>query len=332
MADRKKLINELHDMYVGELIPTKIVELHLTNLCNHNCIWCISKDVRNINNVFNFELATKLIKEIYECGGKKIVFSGGGEPLLFNGIDKLVKLSHELGMENVLITNGGNLTEDNIRSVAKYCDLVRISLDAGTYITHTDTHRPINIQQDNLFIIKEKISLLIEEKNRFGGQVIASFVITKENKSDLKEMINLCTEIGLKQMDLKTENSLGLVERKEILETIKTIVEQRNDSDLRITYDSLKERVIEECDKWFTIYMNAVIEADGNMYPCCHTPLNDTWLYGNVIEKGFKEIWYGDRRKEIIESTRNSSIGCKACSSMKTNQTISHAITKLYNS
>ncbi len=303
----------------------------MTNSCNHNCTWCISKDVRNTDSLFTFEIAEKLIKEIHECGGEKIIFSGGGEPLLFYDIDKLLKLSHDLGMETMLITNGGTLTDKNIISIAEYCDLVRISLDAGTYTSHANTHRPRNIQRDNLNIIKEKARQLIEEKKKHGGHVVASFVITKENINEIEQMINLCTEIGLRHMDIKTENSLSLDERKEIFEIIRPIIQQKDHSNIEITYDNPKERVIEECDRWFTVYMNAVIEANGDMYPCCHTSLNKDWLYGNVIHKGFREVWYGEKRKNIIDFNRNHKIGCKACTSTKVNNTIAQAITKLFN-
>ena len=65
-------------------------------------------------------------------------------------------------------------------------------------------------------------------------------------------------------------------------------------------------------------WLAALIEVDGNVYPCCrcYDPL------GNVYEADFREIWYGDRyrrfRKEAVQiSVRHTPVSgcdCYGCS------------------
>lgn len=101
---------------------------NITSSCNRNCKFCFrEKDMENLSLDENFCVLDSLVKLDID----KITYAGG-EPLLYDGIEKLFKASKEKGIYNKLNTNGGLLNEDNITKYLKYIDKVGFSIDSSS--------------------------------------------------------------------------------------------------------------------------------------------------------------------------------------------------------
>lgn len=81
----------------------------ITNYCNSRCEFCciIGKtNNKKREKYIPISRAKEFIKNAFELGSKRIVFTGGGEPTTrFNELIKLMKFSKSMNMEIHLITN-----------------------------------------------------------------------------------------------------------------------------------------------------------------------------------------------------------------------------------
>jgi len=107
--------------------------LNLDFICNHKCRKCFNLEddqpVRSGNHI-TLERQTDLIKEAADLGGKVVVFSGEGEPLLSKVIRKLVEQTCMSGMIPIVYSNGTTLTDDNLKLLVDNNASLVISLDS----------------------------------------------------------------------------------------------------------------------------------------------------------------------------------------------------------
>lgn len=89
--------------------------LKLTDRCNMNCYMCGQKHTRKVehNDDLNYEIIRDEIKKLDEL---ETVYLFGGEPLLYEKIDLILKMLYEANID-VLITTNGLLLD-------KYIDLI----------------------------------------------------------------------------------------------------------------------------------------------------------------------------------------------------------------
>ena len=108
----------------------KELKIELTNKCSRNCMHCSSNATNNINNFkeLNFEDVCKVIKEAKQIGVQTIVFTGG-EPLMYNRLSDLVKLTSKLGMKSTLYTFAYRTDE----TLNKYKNLINLGLNKIIY-------------------------------------------------------------------------------------------------------------------------------------------------------------------------------------------------------
>ena len=81
----------------------KEVKIELTNKCSRNCKHCSSSATSNNKNLkeLDFNHVSKIIREAKLMGVETIVFTGG-EPLMYDRLCELVKLTSSLGMKSTI--------------------------------------------------------------------------------------------------------------------------------------------------------------------------------------------------------------------------------------
>ena len=108
----------------------KEVKIELTNKCSRNCMHCSSNATSNIDNLkeLAFEDVCKIIKNAKLMEVETIVFTGG-EPLMYDKLSELVKLTTELGMKSTIYTFAYRTDE----TLNKYRNLISLGLNKIVY-------------------------------------------------------------------------------------------------------------------------------------------------------------------------------------------------------
>jgi len=109
------------------------LRVSLTDRCNLRCIYCMPEEgivKKTHNDIMRFEDLEKVISSFASLGIKKVRFTGG-EPLILNGLENLIKYTSSLpSIEDVSLTTNGILLADMAEELKKAgLNRVNISLD-----------------------------------------------------------------------------------------------------------------------------------------------------------------------------------------------------------
>lgn len=99
---------------------------NITARCNQNCKYC--HRFLNVKDL-TFDENLTILKNLIDAGVNCITWTGG-EALLLDGIDELLKYSYEHNIKNKIITNGKLLTPEKIDKIYRYLDSVTLSIDS----------------------------------------------------------------------------------------------------------------------------------------------------------------------------------------------------------
>ncbi len=108
----------------------KELKIELTNKCSRNCKHCSSSATNSIDNlkVLDFDDVSRIIKEAKLMGAETIVFTGG-EPLMYDRLPELIKLTSILRMKSTIYTFAYRTDE----TLNRYRQLIDLGLDKIVY-------------------------------------------------------------------------------------------------------------------------------------------------------------------------------------------------------
>lgn len=270
------------------------VYMKITGRCMLKCEFCsqygsIYKDM-DIND------AKKFLDELKDLGVVYIYYTGG-EPLIYENLDILLKYGYELGFKQLLVTNGVLFSQKEKRDLAKYLLSIGISLH-GTPNIHNKLSGNINCYDK----ILENIKLLVEENK--DVQININCTAVKENTSyeNFKFLAELCHENDWK-LTIARLNYIGNGISYENI-NLNDMLEIINRLNLE-GYDIKISNCIAPCviDKKY-IYLAhgcgagqsiAAIESNGDIKICA----SSNNVIGNLKRESFKRIWNGKAIKNF---------------------------------
>lgn len=312
--------------------PPVSCEIDLSNLCNHDCIWCMYDDFKKEKNMM---LPTKttlnLINDLSEAGVKSVTFTGGGEPLMNPDVVKALYKVKDMGMEVGLVTNGELLNTEMCKTIIETCKFIRISLDAATSKTHLAIHRP----KDSSIDIFEKILINLQRFVFLRGTtnndltIGIAFLVHSQNYKEIYETTNLSRRLGVDYIQLRpvfipgSEPIVNIWEQ--VKESMQKAMELTNDKfhvfPILHRFDEMAkvERTFSHCLGHAVL---GVVGANSNVYLCCQLRGNPEFSFGSLEEESFFEIWNGKKRQEVIK--RIDLEKCPPCRYTKYNELLDY--------
>ncbi|PCJ18455.1 MAG: hypothetical protein COB02_11215 [Candidatus Cloacimonadota bacterium] len=320
------------------------VVIDLTNRCNTNCIacWTYSPMLKPENKpnkswfkeTLNIDRLLYLIEDLHELGVERIRFTGGGEPLLFKGVDRLISEIKSRNIWLAITTNGLLLDESRVKLLRDLkVDEIAISLWAATGETYKKNH-PKSKDGEFWRILK---SLEALKTGEWSPSLHMLNVINSLNVHEIEKMADLARNLRFDSIyftlvdAMKDTHSL-LLNKEERDEALKQVyrVKQRFYGDLEINFDNFqgfedrlksasndKEYDRNKLDSlpctmgWHF----ARITADGFVAPCCK---GVDYKMGNINNDRFKKIWINHKYQEFRQLSYNekkdhpyfSKMGC----------------------
>lgn len=272
------------DNYTSKQYEINSAYLHITNICNLNCIGCYSYDnTRNACLDKSKDTIEKYMYELNKVGVKRIVISGG-EPLLRKDITEILKYAkEELEIPVIdIITNGTIHKKELIKSIKPYVSSIAVSIDG-----YSKEH-PKFIRDDGIF---EKVVSTVELIRDAGVQVSILPTIHSKNYLNINEYIKLSKElgVGISFSILSCNNEEfkeHILEESHFDEIVRCLLQKEDgihveDSPLNFTID-----VGHSCGTGKHIIS---IASDGSVYPC-HMLHDEKFKMGNLDESTLKGI------------------------------------------
>ena len=290
----------------------KEVKIELTNKCSRNCKHCSSSATSDNKNLkeLDFNHVSKIIKEAKLMGVETIVFTGG-EPLMYNRLPELVKLTSSLGMKSIIYS----FAYRKDQTLKQYRSLIENGLNKIIYSladTFTDEEELSTYEKEEFF---DKV---FEESNATLG---FHYAVSKDSIGRLNKVINqtIQTFDNKKYFDKisllrfvphgKGTNDMDL-SREELLSIKDLYLNSKNQS--RIRLGSPWNILGIENSPCIIADEIMIIVFDGIAYPCDSIKyFTELGISGNIREKSLSEMY----NSEYFTNIRNLNVSnsCSSC-------------------
>jgi MoaA/NifB/PqqE/SkfB family radical SAM enzyme len=241
------------------------------------------------------ELADSFAWQMVEAGIPAVEITGGGEPTLWRGFDKLVERCILKGREVGVVTNGSQLSTRRINLLSN-CVWVRFSLDAPDEETHQAVHQTPTREFGK---IVDGITELVDAAGT-SLTVGISYCINPKNYGKLKEMCMLARCMGVNNLrftfmyDKGGRAGLNEQQYNTILSELSHLQEEHSSDTFRILYDhdrlSSYSRPNDDFKKCYIQKFVWAIGADCMVYPCCINKYNPAYAFADIRKQTLKEI------------------------------------------
>jgi sulfatase maturation enzyme AslB (radical SAM superfamily) len=301
----------LNDIIKGKNPFPVSCEIDPSNLCNHNCLWCINGKFRKSNRVsIPAELMFRIIREMAANKVKSIAFTGGGEPFMNPATTEAIILTKKHKMDVGLVTNGELLDKEKCKIIVDNCNYVRISLDAATNNTHRIVHLPKNQQRDTFKVIINNIERLVKNRNSTKKDITIGigYLVSIYNYKEIAKAARLLSSLGVDYMQIRPAFMPGRQLSKEIRSKTEGLIEKAMSLTSRNFYVfpilHRFDEVVNLDRAYDYCYGNGlvgVVAGNAKMYICCQLRGIDKFCIGDLRKEPFSEIWKGKKRQQIIK-------------------------------
>ena len=268
----------------------------LTYRCPLHCVYC-SNPVEYTR--YRSELSTdtwiRVLREGRELGFVQLGFSGG-EPLVRDDLEVLVREAHTLGYYTNLITSGVGLTERRIAELRRTgLDHIQLSLQDSTcelndFLSHTRT-----------FELKTRIAKLIKQQ---GYPMVLNVVLHRQNLDHVEQILSMAEQMGAEYVELANtqyygwaflnrEHLLPLPEQLAHAEEVTNRFRERLGAKLKIYFvvPDYYERRPKPCmNGWGSVFM--VVTPDGVALPCHEARVLPGLQFPHVEQHPLRWIWF----------------------------------------
>jgi len=324
-------VSKILDLREGRLIYPTQLQIDLTNLCNHHCIYCFSTfTISNGcgNQTIPKQTMFKLLDDAASLKVKAIHYTGGGEPFLHRDIYPILEKTIVNNLEFGMVTNG-TLIDFTKSELLKKMAWIRISVDA----VDAETYRKLRGVNEFDFIIKKIKEFKVQCPDTILG---LSFVINPTNHFQIVEFAEMGKKLGVDNVRFSIawyphcETDYNMKEIAEFMERAEAI---QSDSFrvFNLTKGRLGNLTLEGKDYHSCGYQHftTVVGADSKMYPCCTMKYIKEACFGSLSEESFNEIWTGAKRRAWIYGDHMKNVCTKhICWMEEKNKFIGYLIEK----
>lgn len=279
----------------------------LTPDCNAFCPFCLRPPTDRLQKTVKLTLSQvqRALDELWDLGGFFVGLTGG-EPLLHPQFDDIVAYARRLGFAVSVTTNGFLLDSERI---AKLTDL-------GLYNFVISLHSVRDETYQKMFNVRRSVQSVlhaIEDLKAKGNNVTISFVATKLNINEFKEVKTRMMGLGLKNYEVSPN-----------------IMHERSDGNLlnplRPSDEQVKRLFLENpeyiairtrrTNNLTCVAGRALLSVDylGDVHPC---PIFELPV-GNIEKKTITEIWNQSPLLSNLRSIHDGQFSlCQHCPALK---------------
>ena len=300
-------LNSLKDNYVTAPIH---VMINPTNRCNHNCFFCVYNydyslmhDTMNIKDELSTAKILETLHSFKKIGVKSITYSGGGEPLIHPGIEEVLQLNKDLGIDIAMITNA-QLLYGNKANLLKDSKWIRVSVDYSNYEEFKKSGRG---SLDKYNQILENISNFSKMKTP-ECDLTVNYIITKENYKNLFNGALLLKSLNVDNIRFSPVYTKDFLDyhssiKAEVLQTLNDIKKYLETDTFKIYHsyylnENFTKRNYNKC---YFQQIVPVIGGDYNVYNCHNKAYTPEGMIGSIKNQTFEEFWFSEDTKKHFE-------------------------------
>jgi len=291
------------------------MEVSPAGACNHRCTFCGVDFMGYQNRKVSTAKFDTLLPELGRLGVKSIMYAGEGEPLLHPDIGHIAELTKQSGIDVSFTTNATLLKPALAERLLPVTSWIKVSINAGTAASYAAIHRT---RERDFDIVLNNIRRAVELRREQGSTcaIGLQMVLLPENRADVETLAILARDMGADYLVVKpySQHTQGiqstyamvrydkeqdLADRLDALQTDSFKVVFRRNTMKK--WDS-RERPYDRC---LSLPFWSYLDAGGNVWGCSIYMRDERFLYGNVNDESFQEIWEGEKRRKSLEFVHN---------------------------
>jgi len=313
------------------------VELDLTDRCNVACYFCNQMDLRT-RDAMPIHHVERLVEELVAGGLRSVRLSGGGDPLVYSEIVRVLDLFAEHGVVvDNLTTNAARLTPEVADRLVRHgAREVVVSLNG---VDRQDYQRMMRVAPKIFDQVLGNVRSLIALRGEAPGPAVTvQFLIDRENYRRLPEMYELGLSLGADRiavnpvLDIPNNRLveaplLRVGDRQQVRPYLLRAIEADREGHLHLSFpwESWNEMVDDlraqdrsaqerpypiaesfraDLDHCFFGWYSAAIRGTGEVYPCCMLMSPGYEPLGRVREGSFEEVWRGGGFRQLRAEMR----------------------------
>ena len=318
--------------------PINVLIKPASSSCNLKCKYCFYYDVAENRDKQNYGIMTYdtleiLVKKVFEYGQHFVGFAfQGGEPTLA-GLDfykRFIELQQKynikkLRINNSIQTNGMAINEEWAKFLAENNFLVGLSLDGPKDIHDLNRVDLIGVGSHS------RLEKTVELFNKHKVEYNILCVVTKSVTRHIERIYNYYIKKGfqylqfipcLDELGMEPGNnpySLTPESYEDFLKKLFDLWYEDFKLGKRISiriFDNIVQMLLgyppESCDMKGSCSANAVVEADGAIYPCDFYVINQ-WKLGDIFENSLEEMLQSETAKAFVDGSKVISEQCRQC-------------------
>lgn len=249
----------------------------ITRKCNLNCLFCLAGYRNKFYEDMPLTKALETIDMLSSAGTKALSFSGG-EPLLREDFDIILRASSDRGIRNTVTTNGTLITPYWVNVLKNYAAKVKVSLDGPK-----DIHNKLRNSKTFDITFNAVKQLLVNDVC-----VEINHLLTSLNIQQIKEFCELFKDLSISKMNLIIPmNRENMIHNKHLLISEKQLdIVRKNIADITKEYNINLDVKNYSGDS----YKRLFLEADGTILEPKFCSKNDV-IIGNVFDFRKRDIY-----------------------------------------
>ena len=294
------------DWLNGKTIYPIEMEIGISGGCNHRCVFCAVDYMEYKPRMLKADVLIPNLKLMGEKGLRSIIYAGEGEPLTNPDAPEIINRTKGNGIDAAMSTNGVLFTKEKSRSCLKSLSWVRFSIAGATDATYEKIHQ---CRKGDLQRALKNMSdaAAVKREQKLGTTLGAQLLLLPENKDEVVTLAKIIRETGFDYFTVKPfsqhpSSKAKLTVDYSEAEDIGKELRQYETEDFKIYFRSKSienlnmEKPYDFCDG---LYFMTYMDANGDVFPCIVFMGQDDFIYGNINEKTFPEIWESERAKKI---------------------------------
>ncbi|MFC1570447.1 radical SAM protein [Candidatus Omnitrophota bacterium] len=312
--DSHKLIyhvSRLNDWGKGENVYPLYMEVSPAGACNHRCTYCGLDFMEYQPRYLDTEVLKDRLTELGKLGLKSIMYAGEGEPLLHRDMPELIKHTKSSGIDVALTTNGVLLNKEITDDVLGDIEWIKVSINGATSETYSKIHRSDPKDFDRV-IENMTYAAKTKRENGYRTALGMQLLLLPDNAHEAVLLAEKARDIGMDYLVVKpysqhpqSKTTVYSDVKYGEYEELSGELEKVNTDSFRVIFrvNTMKkwdegERNYSRC---LALPFWSYIDAGGNVWGCSVYLGDDRFMYGNIYENSFKDIWESEKRMKSLK-------------------------------
>ena len=281
--------------------------IEITSYCNRDCPYCYNDSTRE-RTILDKEIIFKIIDECHSHNITTLSISGG-EPFSHPYIYDILAKVESQNMKAIIITNLTFLPLEKAVSIARSGHMLQVTLDYPEKTKNDST------RGKGSYELVMQLFARFKEENLLDS-IILRYNVGKNNASQIKEVIKIAHDFGIKTLDIAMLFKSGrgckyeyVYDYKKDINEIGCLINQlqtfkkQYGEEFTFSYTKLNDQIGCVLFSDGVVPVGPKIEPNGNVY-ICQLFSGEENILGNVKNMSLQNILDSSKTKNIIDKIR----------------------------